>query len=131
MNWYSFESRAECWFRRNVTIACATVIRRIIRNTPLAVSSACAHYHEPTAEPNPRSRSPRPLSAYRHALILVVSSMPAVSRFLLVCWSLLFGVDYHTSGKRGSVSFQVDFSQTWLGSSVTARVREVPARKLR
>ena len=42
------------------------------------------------------------------------------------------GVALHfTSGKRGSVSFQVDFSHTWFGSSVTASVREVPARKFR
>jgi hypothetical protein len=38
---------------------------------------------------------------------------------------------YFTSGKRGSVSFHVERIQTWSESSVTARAREDPARKLR
>src|ERR1700751_2377901 len=64
--------------------------------------------------------------------LLVGSSVyPGSEQILLISPCLPSRVNYRTIGKRGSVSFHVDLSQTWLGSSVTARVREVPARKLR
>jgi hypothetical protein len=44
----------------------------------------------------------------------------------------LFRRDYSlTSGKRGSVSFQVERIQICCGSSVTAKARAEPARKFR
>jgi hypothetical protein len=39
--------------------------------------------------------------------------------------------DYFTNGRRGSVSFHVDFNHKWLASSVTASMRELPARKFK
>ena len=90
----------------------ATLKKPVLFSIALAVLvlEKCDHglrHGEASSHPNfPRGMVPRDLLSMSHAHPL-------------------------TRGSRGSVSFQVDRIQTWWGSSVMARVREVPARKFK